>query len=220
MARSLLARSLISVGRAWSATRRTIAKRYFTVILGSVDSRYDIDLDVEVRTPSQISVGANTVIKRGTILNGRSDGQAFGLTLGPETYIKEYCYLDSYGGFIDIAGPCAIAQFCVFHGGGGITVGRHVMFGAHCYIIASNHVFASLDIPYILQGDHAKGIVIEDNVWIGGGSIILDGVTIGRNAVIGAGAIVTKDIPPNSMYVDRSPRLLPGRLHRGDRPTL
>lgn len=218
MAPSLLGRSLLAMSRARAAVRRRMATSYFRATVGAFDARSDVDFDVDIRTPEQVSLGRNTVIKRGVILNGRSATRSFGLSFGPETYIKEHCYLDAYGGFIETAGPCAIAQFSVFHGGGGITIGRYVMFGAHCYVIASNHVFDSLDLPYILQGDNAKGIVIEDNVWIGGGAIILDGVTVGRNSVVGAGAIVAKDVPANSIYVDRAPRLLAARLHRKDRP--
>jgi len=70
------------------------------------------------------------------------------------------------------------------------------MIGGHTYIIGSNHRFDSLELPFKFQGVTARGITIEDNVWIGGGSIVLDGVTIGRNSVIGAGSIVTKSSRP------------------------
>ncbi len=51
------------------------------------------------------------------------------------------------------------------------------------------------------QGGTSEGIIIEDNVWIGAGVIILDGVRIGANAVLGAGSVVTKDIPPDAVCV-------------------
>ena len=89
-----------------------------------------------------------------------------------------------------------------------------MMIGGHCYILTSNHVTESLELPYMLQGDRCDGVVIEDNVWIGGGSIILAGVRIGKNSVVGAGSIVSQDIPPNSMYVDRNPKLMEGVMLR------
>jgi acetyltransferase-like isoleucine patch superfamily enzyme len=55
-------------------------------------------------------------------------------------------------------------------------------------------------LPIRRQPLHSKGgIVIEDDVWLGVGVIVLDGVRIGRGAVVGAGAVVTKDLPPNSI---------------------
>lgn len=55
---------------------------------------------------------------------------------------------------------------------------------------------------------YAQPVKIEDGVWIGGGAIILPGVTIGRNAVIGAGAVVTKDIPANAVAVGSPAKVL------------
>lgn len=56
----------------------------------------------------------------------------------------------------------------------------------------------------MLQGDKRKGIIIEDNVWLGGSVVVLDGVRIGRNSVIGAGTIVTKDVPKNSLLYNKN----------------
>lgn len=184
------------------------------LILGKVNGKIDIHYDVEFRTPAQIKIGNNTIIKKGTIINGRSNTKKYGVSLGERTYIKENCYIDSYGGYIEIEGPCAIGQYTIFDGLGGIKIGKYVFFGGHCYVVASNHNYESLDVPYMLQGDRGNGIVIEENVWIGGCSIILDGVHIGRNAVIGAGSIVASNVPANSVYVDRNPKLLKSILHR------
>jgi len=54
----------------------------------------------------------------------------------------------------------------------------------------------------------AKPIVIEDNVWLGGGAILLPGVRIGRNAVVGAGAVVPRNVPPNTVVVGNPARVI------------
>lgn len=186
---------------------------YLRYILGRLEKPVDIHPSVEFRSPEQIWIEQNCVIKRGTIINGRSN-QEYGVQFGPDSYIKEYCYVDAYQGYIKLLGQVAIGQFSVIAGQGGVEIGKYVMLGAHCYILSSNHKFSSLDIPYILQGDIFAPVKIENNVWIGGGSIVLAGVTIGRNSVIGAGSIVTKNIPPNTVYADRSSKILEGFLHR------
>ncbi len=56
----------------------------------------------------------------------------------------------------------------------------------------------------MLQGDYRKGIIIGNNVWLGGSVIVLDGVEIGNNCVIGAGTIVTKDVPDNTKLINRN----------------
>ncbi|MBN2445608.1 MAG: acetyltransferase [Phycisphaerae bacterium] len=79
---------------------------------------------------------------------------------------------------------------------GEVRIGNDVMMGPDTLILTMNHRFDRLDVPMRLQGHAApEPVTIRDDVWIGTRVIILPGVTIGRGAVIGAGAIVTKDVP-------------------------
>jgi acetyltransferase-like isoleucine patch superfamily enzyme len=78
---------------------------------------------------------------------------------------------------------------------GGVDIGDRVMIGPNVSIITSGHpLLPSQRRAYI----EAKPIAIEENVWIAAGATILGGVTVGENSVIAAGAVVTKDVPPNS----------------------
>ena len=173
-------------------------------LLKNIKTPFCVERGVEFRNPEQIKIEKECIIRSRSIINGRSNKNNFGVILGENTYIKENCYFDAYGGFIHIDGFCAFAQNTIIHGGGGVKIGKYVITGANCYIISSNHVYDSIEFPIMLQGDKRKGIVIGDNVWLGGSVIILDGVTIGKNSVIGAGTIVTKDVPPNTLIYDRN----------------
>lgn len=79
---------------------------------------------------------------------------------------------------------------------GNVKIGDNVMMGSNCSFIASNHGMDRTDIPMILQASKSIGIEIGNDVWIGHGCIILDGVKICDGCIIGAGAVVTKDVPP------------------------
>lgn len=79
---------------------------------------------------------------------------------------------------------------------GEIVIGNFVLFGMHTKVINSNHIFTDWKKPIALQGKSQAKIVIEDDVWVGINAIILPNVTIGRGAVIAAGAVVTKDVEP------------------------
>lgn len=165
---------------------------------------FNIEKGVEFRYPEQIKIEKDCTIKSRTIINGRPKRKEdFGVILGENTYLKENCYFDAYSGFIHIDGFCAFGQNTIIHGGGGVKIGKYVIMGANCYIIASNHKYDSIEFPIMLQGDKQKGIVIEDNVWLGGSVIVLDGVTIGKNSIIGAGLVVRHNVPPNTlMFAD------------------
>lgn len=83
---------------------------------------------------------------------------------------------------------------------GDVRIGNDVMMGTQCIIYTRNHSFDRSDIPMWRQGfSEVKPVIIEDDVWIGGRVTILPGVRIGTGTIIGAGSVVTKDTPPNSI---------------------
>ncbi len=123
------------------------------------------------------------------------------IRIGQNTHIHDFCVLNAYEGYIEIGENCSLHEFSIIAGNGGVKIGNFVRIASGVRIFASQHVFSSKGIPIYLQGIISKGIIIEDDVWIGTNVIILDGVTIGKGSVIGAGAVVTKDIPPFSIAV-------------------
>ncbi len=78
---------------------------------------------------------------------------------------------------------------------GPVLIGDNVMMGPDCLILTSYHNIARIDIPMNQQGSGKNKVVIGNDVWIGTRVIILPGVKIGNGFVIGAGAVVTKDVP-------------------------
>lgn len=78
---------------------------------------------------------------------------------------------------------------------GKVSIGNDVMMGPKCAFIADNHNYSNILIPMRDQGFQKGEIIIDDDVWLGYGVIVLAGVHIGKGSVIGAGAVVTKDIP-------------------------
>ena len=81
-----------------------------------------------------------------------------------------------------------------------VNIGKNVMIGPNCMISGGNHNFNSINIPMSKQGSNEKGIIIEDDVWIGANSVILDGVTIGKGTIVGAGSVVSKNLNSYSIY--------------------
>jgi maltose O-acetyltransferase len=93
-----------------------------------------------------------------------------------------------------------------------ITIGKYVMIAQNVMIIGGNHNVSRTDIPMMLQGEGKQGpIIIEDDVWIGAGVIILTGIRVGKGSVIGAGSVVTKDIPEYSIAVGNPAKVIKSR---------
>ena len=87
-----------------------------------------------------------------------------------------------------------------------VRIGHHVMIGPAVQIYCAAHL---LQAKARNEGwEVAKPVVIEENVWIGGGAILLPGVTIGRNAVVGAGAVVSRSVPANTLVAGNPARVI------------
>ena len=82
---------------------------------------------------------------------------------------------------------------------GPVTIGSHVNLAQGITITALNHNFDDSEKRIDQQGISTKEVVLEDDIWVGANAVILPGVTIGKHAVVAAGAIVTKDVPPHSL---------------------
>ena len=82
---------------------------------------------------------------------------------------------------------------------GPVTIGSHVNLAQGITITALNHNFDDSEKRIDQQGISTKEVVLEEDIWVGANAVILPGVTIGKHAVVAAGAIVTKDVPPHSL---------------------
>nr|WP_314464308.1 sugar O-acetyltransferase [uncultured Clostridium sp.] len=112
-----------------------------------------------------------------------------------------YC---CYGTNITIGDDSYINFNCNFVDDGKIIIGKKVMFGPSVTIATVGHPVR----PDMREYMYSQPVVIEDNCWIGAGTIICPGVTIGENSVIGAGSVVTKDVPKNSVAVGNPCRVI------------
>ncbi|MEP7167090.1 MAG: acyltransferase [Candidatus Woesebacteria bacterium] len=95
-----------------------------------------------------------------------------------------------------------------------ITIGNDVSIGMGALILTFNHIYSSKKIPISRQGTIGKEVKIENNVWIGARSIILSGVTIHSGSIIGAGAVVTKDVAPYTVVGGVPAKFIKSRLSR------
>ncbi|HPD01680.1 MAG TPA: acyltransferase [Acetivibrio sp.] len=101
---------------------------------------------------------------------------------------------------------------------GPLKIGNDVMIGPDVMIFTQNHRNDRLDIPMRLQTDPKRPVVIEDDVWIAARAIILPGVTVHKGAIVGAGAVVTKDVPEYAVVGGNPARIIKYRDGRKVQP--
>ncbi|HEY1769213.1 MAG TPA: acyltransferase [Chthoniobacterales bacterium] len=149
--------------------------------------------------PRRIRLGDRVQFLRGAVVLADPQGV---IEIDDESTICRFVILQSLGGTIRIGKRTCVGDFSDLFGfSGGLEIGSDVLIATGCHLNPASHNFIDTKIPISKQGSSSKGIRIEDGVWIGAHVVILDGVTIGRGAIVGAGAVVTKDIPAYAIAV-------------------
>ena len=149
-------------------------------------------------------IGRNCVFEAGVLVFHPET-----ISLGDDVYVGHNTILKGYHkNQFAIGSGTWIGQQGFFHSAGGITIGRNVGIGPAVKILTSQHQEAGRDVPIVHAPIDFAPVVIEDDADLGIGSIILPGVTVGRGAVVGAGAVVTRDVPPYAVVAGVPARVL------------
>lgn len=205
----------------WVPTILGIALRglVYRLIL-HMDGWAAIENDVRLRFASNIYLGPGTYLDQQVYLHACPNG----IEIGTGTLVMHGSVLHVYN-FRDIphAGICIgrdslIGEYNVIRGQGGITIGDRVYTSPMVQMLAVNHVFDDPQRPFVEQGITAQGIAVENDVWIGSGAILTDGVRVGRGAVVAAGAVVTRDVPPQTVVAGVPAQVVRETGEEGARP--
>ncbi|WVQ73607.1 hypothetical protein IAR50_003187 [Cryptococcus sp. DSM 104548] len=126
-----------------------------------------------------------------------------------QRFFCEYGFNIHFKGDNFIGGNCTFLDICP------IIIGLHSMIGPDVKLYTPDHPLSPEERCGLNGKEWGKPIVIEDDCWIGGGAIILPGVTVGKGSTVGAGSVVTKSIPPRSVAVGNPARVIKKVLEDG-----
>jgi len=133
-----------------------------------------------IRNHKNISIGDNVIINKNVIIWVESLSLGNNIQINPNT--------------------------CIY---GRVIIGSNVMIAPNCMIASGNHDIEINNEPMITQKCTTKGpIRIGDDVWIASNSVLLDGISVGNGAIIGAGSIVTKDVPPMAIVIGNPAKII------------
>ena len=139
---------------------------------------------VKIWHPETVSIGTNTYIGHHSLLKGHPQGK---MTIGENTWIGQEVF---------------------FHSAGNLRIGNEVGIGPRVMILTSSHEEAGRNLAILHSPLKFAPVVIEDHADIGIGAIVLPGVTVGKGAQVGAGSVVTKNVPAYAVVAGNPARIL------------
>lgn len=149
----------------------------------------------EPRREALAAVGDNVVIEHGALIFNPEY-----VHIGSNVYIGHYAILRGYGRSKMIIGDDTwIGQLCYINSAGGVEIGARVGIGPGVKIMSSQHSEEGRHVPVLLCDLEFAKVTVEDDCDIGIGAIILPGRTVGRGSIVGAGAVVTRNVEPYSI---------------------
>ena len=163
-------------------------------ILGSVGRNVVFGVNVTLRHPHKIRIGDNVVIDDLCCLDAKgTDNQ--GITIGNGVFIGRNTILSCKNGDIVVDDRANIGFNCEVFSASKVRIGKDILMAAYTYLVGGDHLYDRTDIPVLQQGRTARGIDVGDGTWLGTHVVVTDGSSIGRDAIIGAGAVVVGEIP-------------------------
>ena len=130
-------------------------------------------------------------------------------TMDPGCTVGSFTKIKASDGPLSMGERCGIANSCFIAAGSkGITIGKNFICGPNVVITANNYIYSELDVHLEDQGQTSKGVKIGNNVWVGAGSVILDGTVLGDNTIVVANSLVNRRYPPNSILQGNPDKVL------------
>jgi acetyltransferase-like isoleucine patch superfamily enzyme len=167
--------------------------------------------NVVLRHPGKMWIEDRVLIDDACYFDAKGCGQG-DFHIETDVLISRSCIVSGKDGPLRIGARANIGAGCILYASTGLEIGADTMLAAQCYIGGGRYdVAGPIDVPISQQSLPRRGVIIEDDCWLGAGVVVVDGVRIGRGSIVGAGAVVTKDLPPYSIAAGVPARVLHSR---------
>jgi len=179
-----------------------LRSKFYPLLFEAVGSNVFFGKGITLRHPHKIRIGDGVIIDDYCLIDakGRTNN---GIVIGDNVFIGRGSILCCKDGDIEIESGVNISFNCELFSSQRLVVGKGCMIAAYCYLMSGgSYDHRHVEIGFAEQDGYAKGpTVIGEGCWLGAKVLVLDGVSVGERAVLGAGAVVTKNIPSHTVAV-------------------
>jgi acetyltransferase-like isoleucine patch superfamily enzyme len=192
----LIKYELITLFVSWlpGALGLLLRSKLYPLLVGKIGRNVTFGANVVLRHPRKIHLGDNVVIDDNVVLDAKGENNN-GITIGSGVFVGRNTILSCKNGDIVIDDNANIGFHCEAFSASRVRIGKNVLLAAYVYLVGGTHHFDRTDVPILFQERSSQGIEVGDNAWLGAHAVVFDGVKIGKECIIGAGAVVNKDVP-------------------------
>lgn len=181
----------------------------YRCILGGMGKRCFLEKNIRFFNPSGLYLSDRVFIGEGSLLDVGSGDSA--VRIGADSHLSRGVTIRTQKGEIRVGSQVNIGAGSFIYGYGDIEVGDYCLLANGVELITGNHRADDIEKPMRFQGRDPDRISIGEDVWLGVRAMVMGGVTIGRGSIIGAGSVVTRDIPEYSVAVGVPARVIRSR---------
>jgi len=192
-----------------------LRSKLYPLLLGRVGKGVIFGRNVVLRYPHKIFLGNNVIIDDNCLIDAKGRDN-HGVVIGDNVFVGRNTILLCTDGDIFIEDNVSIGFNSEVMSANYVKLGKNVLISSYCFLNAATHDFQRTDIAVSQQASIGRKIVLEENVWLAANVTVLDGITVGKDAIVGAGAVVTKDLPPLSIAVGIPAKVIRSRKSEGD----
>ncbi len=178
--------------RGFNGCMRVMRVFFLRRVCGAMGQKVEIEKGVKIAHPNKVFLGDGIRIGKNVYIEGGNKN----IRIGNNVVIGKSTVLIGEHENLTIGNNSSLNAECYVGSGGEVRIGNYVMIAGRCNIITSMHGYSDWTKPMCRQTDRCGTVIIEDDVWLGTGVTVLPNVTIGRGAIVGAHAVVTKDVEP------------------------
>ncbi|MBN2010334.1 acyltransferase [candidate division KSB1 bacterium] len=209
---SLIKYELIMLLTSWvpGALGLVLRMKLYPLLLGNVGRGVTFGQNVVLRHPHKIKIGDNVVIDDNVVLDAKGQDND-GITIGNGVFLGRGTIFNCKNGDIVLDDNVNMGFNCHIFSASRVKLGKNALIAANCYMIGGTHKFTRLDISPLEQERESKGIDMGANIWLGSNVQVMDGVTVGHDAIIGTAAVVNDSIPDYAIAVGIPAKVIKNR---------
>lgn len=198
----LVAYELVLLLSSWvpGALGLFLRAKLYPLVLGRVGRNVVFGANVVLRHPHKIAIGDDVVIDDQCCLDAKGSDNR-GIVIGSGVFVGRNTILSCKNGDIVLEDRANLGFNCEIFSAATVRVGPDVLMAAYTYLVGGDHLYDRTDVPVLQQGRTARGIDVGAGAWLGAHVVVTDGSTVGRDAIVGAGAVVVGAIPEFAIAV-------------------